>query len=297
MSSKTFTTLLLTLLIPFYSSCQTGQIISQSKKPFLITQSERPDWISGKGHSDYPQTLYLVGVGVSNKNSVSANDSARLNLAKNLKVKIDLDEYIDTIKKDKIKNYSSLDVIGDPEKTLKNYLYMKSKDLEPVPCFHINTDIDYLDYYLKESDRLAIGGIVQAKNIEVNLKKIWSKILNKNNKTKVHGFGISNPEIAVNYPWYSIDSSSFNCVTKFSRASEWNSQINNFDILNSFDLLQTMSVDNKDKQIQERKTLGGVIHNFLFFWQMEQYNQMIDWVNKKQKHQSWEHLTAQISMF
>ena len=58
-----------------------------------------------------------------------------------------------------------------------------------------------------------------------------------------------------------------------------------------------MSVDNKDKQIQERKTLGGVIHNFLFFWQMEQYNQMIDWVNKKQKHQSWEHLTAQISMF
>ena len=216
---------------------------------------------------------------------------------KNLKVKIDLDEYIDTIKKDKIKNYSSLDVIGDPEKTLKNYLYMKSKDLKPVPCFHINTDINYLDYYLKESDRLAIGGIVQAKNIEVNLKKIWSKILNKNNKTKVHGFGISNPEIAVNYPWYSIDSSSFNCVTKFSRASEWNSQINNFDILNSFDLLQTMSVDNKDKQIQERKTLGGVIHNFLFFWQMEQYNQMIDWVNKKQKHQSWEHLTAQISMF
>ena len=88
MSSKTFTTLLLALLIPFYSSCQTGQIISQSKKPSLTTQSERPDWISGKGHSDFPQNLYLVGVGVSNKNSVSANDSARLNLAKNLKVKI-----------------------------------------------------------------------------------------------------------------------------------------------------------------------------------------------------------------
>ena len=84
MSSKTFTTLLLALLIPFYSSCQTGQIISQSKEPALINQPERPDWILGKGHSDFSQNLYLVGVGVSNKNSVSANDSARLNLAKNL---------------------------------------------------------------------------------------------------------------------------------------------------------------------------------------------------------------------
>jgi hypothetical protein len=88
MSSKTFTTFLLTLLIPFYFSCQTGQIISQSKKTVLTNQSERPDWISGKGHPDFSHTLYLVGVGVSNNNSIHPNQSARLNLSKNLKVKI-----------------------------------------------------------------------------------------------------------------------------------------------------------------------------------------------------------------
>jgi hypothetical protein len=73
MSSKTFTTLLLTLLSPFYPFFQTGQIIFQSKKPFLTTQSERPDWILCKGHLEFSHTLYLVGVGVSNYNSVHAN--------------------------------------------------------------------------------------------------------------------------------------------------------------------------------------------------------------------------------
>ena len=99
----------------------------------------------------------------------------------NLKVDIDIDEYIDTIKKDSIDNYSVLDVIGDPKATQENYLYMKSKDLDPTPCFHINTEIEYLDYYLEECDKLAIGGMVQAQNIHSNLKKIWSKIFNLGN--------------------------------------------------------------------------------------------------------------------
>ena len=214
----------------------------------------------------------------------------------NLKVDIDIDEYIDTIKKDSIDNYSVLDVIGDPKATQENYLYMKSKDLDPTPCFHINTDVEYLDYYLEECDKLAIGGMVQAQNIHSNLKKIWSKIWSKNKTMKVHGFGVSSPDIAVSYPWHSIDSSSFAAITKFARASAWDKETKNFKVINSFDLLKTYTLA-KEKQTEERKTLGGVVYTFLLYWQMEQYNQMIDWINKEQENKNWNNLTAQMTMF
>ena len=47
-----------------------------------------PDWVQGKGHPRFPQSRYLVGVGFSEINWVSANASAQSNLAKTLKVKI-----------------------------------------------------------------------------------------------------------------------------------------------------------------------------------------------------------------
>ena len=54
----------------------------------VAPSSPPPDWVLGKGHPRFPQSQYLVGIGLSDKNSVSANESARSNLAKNLKVKI-----------------------------------------------------------------------------------------------------------------------------------------------------------------------------------------------------------------
>ena len=211
----------------------------------------------------------------------------------NLGVDIDIDEYIDAIKRDRIRNYSVLDVIGDPEATVRNFNYMKRKDLDPVPCFHINTDIDYLDYYLEDCDRLAIGGMVQAQNIHPNLKKIWSKILTKNEKMEVHGFGVSTPKLAVSYPWHSIDSSSYCAITKFARASAWN--YDRFESFDTFLLLDKWKIST-EKQVKKGKTVGG-LECFLLYWQMEQYNQMIDYVNAQQKNRSFSYLTAQMSMF
>jgi hypothetical protein len=211
----------------------------------------------------------------------------------NLDVEIDIDEYIDCIKEDKIDHYSALDVIGDPKATYENYLYMKLKGLDPVPCFHINTNIDFLDFYLEECDKLAIGGMVQAQNIHSNLKKIWSKILNKDRKIQVHGFGISNPKVAIAYPWHSIDSSSYCAITKFARASEWNHD--HFDSFDTFDLLDKWKICTL-KQEEKGKTVGG-LECFLLYWQMEQYNQMVDYVNDQQKNRSFSYLTAQMSMF
>ncbi len=68
-------------------------------KPLVI---KPPDWVLGRGHPNYPLSQYIVGVGISDESSVSANESSRSELAKSLKVKI----------KSKMRDYS------DNERTL-----------------------------------------------------------------------------------------------------------------------------------------------------------------------------------
>ena len=59
-----------------------------SSKKFLNSSKVTPSWVVGRGHSKYPDNLYLTGTGFSEKNYVSANESARAELAKNLKVRV-----------------------------------------------------------------------------------------------------------------------------------------------------------------------------------------------------------------
>jgi len=62
----------------------------EKSSPKAISKSSKatPSWVIGRGHSKYPDSLYLTGVGFSEKNYVSANESARAELAKNLKVRV-----------------------------------------------------------------------------------------------------------------------------------------------------------------------------------------------------------------
>ncbi len=57
------------------------QAVSKLSKP-------TPGWVVGRGHVKYPDAFYLTGVGFSEKNYVAANESARSELAKNLKVRV-----------------------------------------------------------------------------------------------------------------------------------------------------------------------------------------------------------------
>lgn len=204
---------------------------------------------------------------------------------------IDINEYIKVLKEDNIQKYSALDAIGDPLETKKNYEYMLKCDLKPVPCFHINTDIEYLYYYLDNCDSLSIGGMVLASNINGNLDKIFCEILKRNPEIKVHGFGVSNLDIALKYPFTSIDSSSFCAISKFSRALIWDKT--QFRTIDTFDLLNNKFGMNMD---MEKRTVSG-LRDFLLFWQMEQYNQMIDYVNEKHKDKDFSHLTSQYQLF
>ena len=86
-------TLAVSLILTIVSGCAGGikglgveqETVLEESSPI---SSSPPGWVLGKGHPSFPQNKFLIGIGISEKNSVSANESARSNLAKNLKVKI-----------------------------------------------------------------------------------------------------------------------------------------------------------------------------------------------------------------
>ncbi len=61
-----------------------------------IANANTPDWVLGKGHPSFPNSKYLVGVGLSEKSPITASESARAELIKNIRVKINsiLTDYI-----------------------------------------------------------------------------------------------------------------------------------------------------------------------------------------------------------
>ena len=54
----------------------------------IVEASPTPDWVLGRGHIDYDSSRYLIGVGFSEKSTVSASESARAELIKSIRVRV-----------------------------------------------------------------------------------------------------------------------------------------------------------------------------------------------------------------
>jgi len=84
---------LLLFLIMSAGCVTTGSTIGIKPKVEIVTQPvqnspEPPNWVLGREHIQYAHAQYLVGVGFSNKNTVSASESARAELAKTIRFKL-----------------------------------------------------------------------------------------------------------------------------------------------------------------------------------------------------------------
>lgn len=144
-------------------------------------------------------------------------------------VKIDLNKYIDDAGKiiqqegSKLKTVFALDVIGDPEATIKNVERMWSQGVKAVPTFHHGSPMHYLDTLGKNYEKIAIGGLVQRgagghgskltgnmrlRFLEECYSRIWPKW--------VHGFGCTDPKLMYRIPFASVDS-----ITWYYRVSRY----------------------------------------------------------------------------
>jgi len=133
---------------------------------------------------------------------------------------IDLEDYMQWIKKNKFKEYAALDVIYDPEQTKKNFEYMKECGLKPIPTFHYNDKLKNIQQvraqmeWLFNEPHIALGGLVplakDKKTITNWLDACFANLYPYVEKgMKVHGFGVLAPDLLRRYPWYSVDGTSW----------------------------------------------------------------------------------------
>lgn len=137
------------------------------------------------------------------------------------KASVNLDAYIEFIKKLNPPIYAGLDVIKDAEATIKNIEYMESKGLNPIPTFHRMSDMKYLYRMVDKYDYIALGGLAGTKTarnqIFLWLDRVFTYIRKTKPSLKVHGFACSGKDVMRYYPWYSVDSTSWLAPVIFGR--------------------------------------------------------------------------------
>ncbi len=131
--------------------------------------------------------------------------------------KISLKKFIQFIQENlpKLTTYAALDVIGDPEATLRNQDIMEDHGLDPLPTFHYGDDLKYLHMYCQQYDYIALGGLVGRGKTLIYpwLQKVFSLYPEQ----RFHGFGVTDINLLKAYPWYSVDSTSYLSGGKFGQ--------------------------------------------------------------------------------
>lgn len=131
-------------------------------------------------------------------------------------IAVNIDDLIDFIKKYKPEVAIQLDVIGDDDKTWKNYLYMKKK-VDVLPVIHYKASDKHIKRVVDSADYILLGGLVplstQKEKMFAWLDYLYSNYSLQNKK--IHLLGITNAKILERYPVYSSDSSSALSINRY----------------------------------------------------------------------------------
>ena len=135
-----------------------------------------------------------------------------------------VDEYASFIKehKDEISLYVSVDVIFNAPLSWKVQKYLEdTHKLNPLPVFHVGEDFKWLKKYIDNYDYIGLGGLGQTTSKTMWIKGMgdpaFSMICDDKGypRVKTHGFAMTSPELIIDYPFHSADSSSWVQFGKF----------------------------------------------------------------------------------
>jgi hypothetical protein len=187
-------------------------------------------------------------------------------------VRINIDEYIDFIKKyrDKLEVYAVLDAIGDAKETMKNQEYMERKGVSPLPVFHIGSDYKILKRMVKKYDYIALGGLVRyssrSKTLKAFLDRCFS-IIKLN--SKVHGFGMTGMWVLDRYPFYSVDSTAW--LGGSMRAEIYTYANGRMNITSTKERAEATYKSIEFNDDGDKKWMQRVIHNAIEWKKYERY--------------------------
>lgn len=137
---------------------------------------------------------------------------------------IDVDEYGDWLAKwaHHFSIVANLDVIGDHEASAANQAILESKDLAPLPVFHVGEPFAALEALCEQYQYVALGGmVIRGKSAPVHRWAIQCFQVARKYGTVFHGFGQTTMRSLMDLPWYSVDSSSWSKVSRYGSISLW----------------------------------------------------------------------------
>jgi hypothetical protein len=162
---------------------------------------------------------------------------------------LDLGEYAEwlTENRDLFEVYANLDVIGDPDKTWANQVELEKRGLEPLPVFHFGGDIAHLNRYIDAGHTyIALGGTTRTPR-KVRMKwfihcfRAAEAARDRGHDVVFHGFGVTSSDLLAAFPWYSVDSTSWNQGFKFGVLDLFDQRNGTWQTVKMFDAPSVMA--------------------------------------------------------
>lgn len=117
---------------------------------------------------------------------------------------INLQDYMDWLKKHDIKLYFNLDVVVNPIETVINQFNMEAAGFKPIPVFHYGENWGLLEYYVLNYELVGLGGTV---GLPVREKeRFFSQVFSLYPEGKFHALGVAKDRYLSKYPFDSADS-------------------------------------------------------------------------------------------
>jgi hypothetical protein len=129
-------------------------------------------------------------------------------------------EYLNTYR-DQISVMATLDDLSSPEASWRNWVWLRDQGLPVIPCFHVGEDWIWLSRYLEASDYVALGGMVpHMLHRKQHVKRWVLECFKRLPEGKgYHGFGCTSWDMICDFPWRSVDSSSWTSGFRFGQLS------------------------------------------------------------------------------
>lgn len=151
--------------------------------------------------------------------------------AKSQGAEIDVGEYAEWVQKheDMATVYANLDVIGNPTATAENQRTLEREGLQPLPVFHVGSPWSALEGLVERYDYIALGGMV-GRGMHTAKGKAWlAKCFRiAGEDAGFHGFGVTTWSLMRDFPWRSVDSSSWGSGFRYGTFAVFDERRGNF---------------------------------------------------------------------
>lgn len=107
----------------------------------------------------------------------------------------------------KPEHYFMLDVIANPDATMKNYQVMIERGFKPIPIFTPGAPFDHIDEYLKTSEYLGCPGLLEKYSSQS--LHFLKKVFDRAKGAKIHMLGYTKPSYVKHFKPFSCDSTSW----------------------------------------------------------------------------------------